>query len=112
MTLIEQMPILNASVQISFVLVMAAILLAMVRLIKGPSLPDRVVALDTMTVLIVAFCGLYAIDTGTTTFLDVAVVTALIGFFATVALARFVERKVRRPDAAHLHRADDHGGPP
>ena len=112
MTLTERMPILDASVQIAFVLVMAGVLLAMVRLVKGPSLPDRVVALDTMTVLIVAFCGLYTIDTGSTAFLDVAVVLALIGFLATVALARFVERKTKRPDAAHLHRADDHGPPP
>ncbi len=112
MPMIETMPILNASVQIAFVLVMVAVLLAMVRLIKGPSLPDRVVALDTMTVLIVAFCGLYALDTGTAAFLDVAVVLALIGFLATVALARFVERKVKRPDAAHLHRADETGGTP
>lgn len=112
MTLTEQMPILNISVQISFVLVMVAVLLATVRLIKGPSLPDRVVALDTMTVLIVSFCGLYAIDTGTAAFLDVAVVLALVGFLATVALARFVERKVTRPKARNLHRADESGGPP
>ncbi|SDZ01316.1 multisubunit sodium/proton antiporter, MrpF subunit [Jannaschia faecimaris] len=111
-SLTEQMPILNVAVQISFVLVMVGVILAMVRLIKGPSLPDRVVALDTMTVLIVAFCGLYALESGATAFLDVAVVLALIGFLATVALARFVERKRRRPDAKALHRADDPGGAP
>ncbi|CTQ33657.1 monovalent cation/H+ antiporter complex subunit F [Jannaschia rubra] len=105
-TLTEQMPILNICVQIAFVMVMAGVLLAMVRLIKGPSLPDRVVALDTMTVLIVAFCGLFAIDAGSTAFLDVAVVLALIGFLATVALARFVERKRRRPAPEDLLRAD------
>jgi multicomponent Na+:H+ antiporter subunit F len=106
-SLTEQMPILNGAVQIAFVMVMAGVILAMVRLIKGPSLPDRVVALDTMTVLIVTFCGLYALDTGSTAFLDVAIVLALIGFLATVALARFVERKVARPDAETMHRADD-----
>lgn len=110
-SLTEQMPLLNIAVQVSFVLVMAGVILAMVRLIKGPSLPDRVVALDTMTVLIVAFCGLYTLDTGTTAFLDVAVVLALIGFLATVALARFVERKTARPDAETLHRADENGDP-
>lgn len=107
-TLTEQMPILNFAVQTGFVLVMLGVILAMLRLIKGPSLPDRVVALDTMTVLIVAFCGLYALDTGSTAFLDVAVVLALIGFLATVALARFIERKVRRarpPDAVVIEDA-------
>lgn len=98
MSLTEQMPILNASVQIGFGLVMLGVLLAMFRLVKGPTLPDRIVALDTMTVLIVAFCGLFALDTGVTAFLDVAVALALIGFLATVALARFVERKLRQTE--------------
>ena len=95
----EAMPILDVCVQIAFVLVMAGVLLAMVRLIIGPSLPDRVVALDTMTVLIVTFCGLFALDTGSTAFIDVAVVLALVGFLATVALARYVERRTRRERA-------------
>ena len=90
------MPILNACIQIGFALVVAGVVLAFVRLILGPSLPDRVVALDTMTVLIVAFCGLYALQTGVAAFLDVAVVLALIGFLATVALARYIERRVGR----------------
>ncbi len=106
-TLTEQMPILAGAVQVAFVLVMAGVLLAMVRLMKGPSLPDRVVALDTMTVLIVVFCGLFAIDTGSRAFLDVAVVLALVGFLATVALARFVERKTQRPPPERLRDAGD-----
>ena len=101
----NEWPVLEVSIQISFVLVMAAVVLAFLRLLKGPSLPDRVVALDTMTVLIVTFCGLYALDTGSTAFLDVAVVLALIGFLATVALARFIERRVRRADAEDLKSA-------
>ncbi|MEL6585432.1 MAG: cation:proton antiporter [Pseudomonadota bacterium] len=87
------MPLLNLAVQAGFFMVMAGVVLSFLRLVKGPSLPDRVVALDTMTVLIVAFCGLFALDTGVTAFLDVAVVLALIGFLATVALARFIERR-------------------
>ncbi|MEM9794851.1 MAG: cation:proton antiporter [Pseudomonadota bacterium] len=108
-TLTETMPILNLAVQISLVLVMLGVVLAMLRLIRGPSLPDRVVALDTMTVLIVAFCGLFTLDTGSTAFLDVAVVLALIGFLATVALARFVERKRRRAPEDALTNVE--GGP-
>ncbi len=98
MTLTEAMPILDVCVQVSFVLVMAGVLLAMIRLFIGPSLPDRVVALDTMTVLIVTFCGLFAIDTGRAAFIDVAVVLALVGFLATVALARYVERRTKRAE--------------
>ena len=85
--------ILGAAVDLSFVLVMLGVALAFVRLIKGPSLSDRIVALDMMTVLIVSFCGLYAILSGDTAFVDVAIVLALVGFLATVALARFVDRR-------------------
>lgn len=81
------------SVDTAFWMVMLALVLAFVRLAKGPTLPDRVVALDMITVLIVAFCGLFAIFAGTPAFLDVAIIVALIGFLATVALARFAERR-------------------
>ncbi|MEO1328799.1 MAG: cation:proton antiporter [Pseudomonadota bacterium] len=80
------------SLEIAFVLVVLSIVLAFIRLALGPSLPDRVVALDMMTVALVAFCGLAAIRFDAPAFLDVAVVLALVGFLATVALARFAER--------------------
>lgn len=80
------------SVDAAFVMVMLSVALGFVRLAKGPTLADRVVALDMMTVIIVAFCGLYAIFSGVTAFLDVGIVLALVGFLATVALARFAER--------------------
>ena len=84
------------AVDIAFPMVMAAVVLAFLRLARGPSLSDRIVALDMMTVLIVAFCGLFAISTGVPAFLDVAAIVALIGFLATVALARYVERRTVR----------------
>lgn len=79
-----------------FVMIVLALIVGFIRLIKGPSLPDRVVALDMMTVLIVSFCGLFALWTGSGSFLDVALVLALVGFLATVALARFAERRAVR----------------
>lgn len=88
------------SLDAAFVMVMLAVALAFLRLILGPTLADRVVALDLMTVLIVAFCGLFAISSGERAFLDVAIVLALIGFLATVALARFIERRVARANEA------------
>lgn len=90
---------LSLTVDVSFALVMIAIALGFYRIARGPSLSDRVVALDMMTVTIVAFCGLYAILTGYGAFLDVAIVVGLVGFLATVALARFAERSaIRRRD--------------
>lgn len=87
---------LEISLEIGFMCVVFSVVLAFVRLIKGLSLQDRVVALDFMTVAIVAFCGLAAIRYGTPAFLDVALVLALVGFLATVALARFAERNTER----------------
>jgi multicomponent Na+:H+ antiporter subunit F len=87
---------LEISLEIGFICIVLSVVLAFVRLVKGPSLQDRVVALDFMTVAIVAFCGLAAIRYGTPAFLDVALVLALVGFLATVALARFAERNTER----------------
>lgn len=85
--------LVSGAIDVAFALIMIAILLGFVRLMLGPSLADRVVALDMMTVSIVAFCALFAIRTDDPVFLDIALVLALIGFLATVALARFAERR-------------------
>ncbi len=69
------------------------LLLGFVRLIRGPSLPDRVVALDFMTAVAVAVAGVWAIATHNPVFLDVAMVLALITFVGTVAFARYLERR-------------------
>jgi multicomponent Na+:H+ antiporter subunit F len=90
---------LSLAVNLSFALVAVSVGLGFVRLARGPSLADRVVALDMMTVIIVAFCGLYAIFADEPAFLDVAIALALVGFLATVALARFAERMKLRDEA-------------
>jgi multicomponent Na+:H+ antiporter subunit F len=70
-----------------------ALLLAFVRLARGPSLPDRVIALDLISILAAAIAATYAIAAAQAVFLDVAIVLALISFVGTVAFARFVERQ-------------------
>ncbi|MDF2230936.1 cation:proton antiporter [Albimonas sp. CAU 1670] len=87
------MTLLEMSLIGAFALVVAALVLGFARLVRGPSLPDRVVALDMMTVALVAFCALGAIFFDVSAFLDVAVVLALVGFLATVALSRYAERR-------------------
>lgn len=62
------------------------------RLIKGPSLADRAVALDLLTMLLVAFLVLFAIASGIRAYVYAAIALALIGFLATVAFARYIER--------------------
>jgi multicomponent Na+:H+ antiporter subunit F len=90
--------VLAWAVDITFVLLILALGLSFIRLALGPSLPDRVVALDLITILAVAFAALYAIASGDSAFLDVAVALALIAFLATVAFARYAEKRevVRR----------------
>lgn len=80
---------------IAFMMLMAAMTLAFIRLVRGPTLPDRVVALDLFAVLSTAFLTIYAIDTEQQVFLDVAIVLALIAFLSTVAFALYIERRAR-----------------
>jgi len=69
-----------------------ALLIAVVRLVKGPTLPDRVVAMDLIGVLVVGLIVVLAASTQVAATLDAAIVIALIGFVGTVAYATYVER--------------------
>ncbi len=69
-----------------------AFLLAFVRLARGPSLPDRVVALDLMATLAVGFIATYAVATGQALYVDLALVLALVAFLGTVAFAHYIEK--------------------
>ncbi len=89
--------ILAQSVTITSVLLLAAMLLAFIRLIKGPDAADRIVAIDLISVLIVALLAVLAIDADETSFLDVAIAYALVAFLGTVALARFRMRIGAKP---------------
>ena len=74
-------------------LVILGMVLGFVRMALGPSLADRVVGLDLLTVLMVAFAAAFAIAVNAAAFLDVAIVLALVGFLGTVAFARYAERR-------------------
>ena len=70
----------------------AALLGCTWRLLRGPELPDRVLALDTMYVNIVALVVLLGLRQGTQLYFEAALLIALLGFVATVALARYLTR--------------------
>jgi multicomponent Na+:H+ antiporter subunit F len=80
---------------IVFALLIISFALATLRLFIGPSLPDRVVALDLISVISAGFIAVYAIDSGQPIFLDAAIVLGLIAFLSTVALAQYIERRAR-----------------
>ncbi len=89
----EHSVILAWGIDICAALSLLAILIAFVRMVKGPTLVDRVVSVDLITVLAVAVAALVGIASGHSAILDVAVATALVAFLATVAFAWFANRR-------------------
>jgi multicomponent Na+:H+ antiporter subunit F len=79
-------------VNLTFAILGAATLLSVIRLIRGPSLPDRVVALDLVATLAVGMIAVYAIATDQEVFLRDAIVLAVVAFLGTVAFAYYVEK--------------------
>jgi multicomponent Na+:H+ antiporter subunit F len=77
---------------IAMLMMAAALLLAFARLVRGPSLPDRVVALDLIASVTVGLTATYAVATDQFDLLHVAVMLALIAFLGTVAFAIFVAK--------------------
>lgn len=67
-----------------------AMLFCLYRVIRGPELPDRVLALDTMTMNAIALLTLFGIDKGTGLYFEAALLFAMLGFLSTVAFAKFV----------------------
>ena len=67
--------------------------MCLVRLVRGPSVPDRIVALDALLLVVVAGIAVGAAVTGDGDFLAVLVAVSLLGFVGTVTVARFVERR-------------------
>ncbi|HCR97918.1 MULTISPECIES: monovalent cation/H+ antiporter complex subunit F [Halomonas] len=83
---------------ISQIIMGLALVLTFVRVVRGPSLPDRVVALELFSTTVVGLVGVYAIQSGVASFLDAAIVIALMGFLAAIGFARFLERGGPRDD--------------
>ena len=78
------------AVRIGLVIASGVTLLAGYRVIYGPTTPDRVVALDTISTNVVAIAVLFALQTDNGFFIDVSLVLAIIGFISTIAVARYV----------------------
>lgn len=80
------------------VLLSIALLLGFWRLYLGPTLPDRVVALELIASLTIGFISVYVVSSGRTPFIDVAMVLALTAFLAAVGFARYLEKGGHRDD--------------
>jgi multicomponent K+:H+ antiporter subunit F len=83
---------LNAALEIAFVLIAVAQALNLYRLLRGPDLCDRILALDTLGISAIALLVLFGIRSASTAYFEAALLLALLGFVGTVALCKFLLR--------------------
>lgn len=79
------------SILAAFVMLGLALILTAIRLVRGPTLADRVVSLDLVAFEIIGFTAVYSIHTDHHEFLTVALVLGLFVFLGTIAFARYIE---------------------
>ncbi len=85
----------QGAAELAIVMIALALFLTFIRLVRGPTLPDRVVALDLIGVQTVGMIAAYAVATDRPVLLDPATVLALVGFLGTIAFASYLERRAR-----------------
>lgn len=90
---------LDYCVQVSLALLSISLLLIVIRIVRGPTLPDRVVALDMLVAVGIGFIAAIGVQTDYYLYIDIAIALGLVGFLATVAFARFVLNRGMAGDA-------------
>ncbi|MBN1301951.1 MAG: hypothetical protein JW995_12115 [Melioribacteraceae bacterium] len=90
------MSFIDFAICFSLVVISVSLLLLFVRFIAGPTLEDRIIAIDLLAVVGVAFIAVYSMLSGVTVFLDVAIILGLLSFLGTVAFAFYLERRNKR----------------
>ena len=81
------------AIAVSMYVVGLAMLLALYRLLKGPAVPDRILALDTLFVAAIAQLMLFGMHLDTAVYFEAALIIAMLGFGSTVVLSKFVLRR-------------------
>jgi multicomponent Na+:H+ antiporter subunit F len=90
---------MNIVIAISFVMLTAAVLLALVRLRRGPSVLDRILSFDLIGTSVVGMIVLLSVAWHTTVFLEVILIVSLLGFFTTVAFVFYLSRQRMSADS-------------
>lgn len=93
---------MSLAITLAYALTAFGLVTGCIRMFKGPTAADRVVALDLITILLVAISSLLALQLDNSVYLDLGLALALVGFLATVAFARYLEADSRGP-----HRSDN-----
>lgn len=84
---------IDTAVVVSLYAVGAAVLLSLYRLLRGPGVPDRLLALDTLYVNTIALLILFGMHLGSTIYFEAALIIAMLGFVGTVMLSKYVLRR-------------------
>ncbi len=79
---------------VSLALFMVAIALLLYRIIKGPTLPDRAIAIDTMGVNLISAIAIVSIVLKTKAFLEAILILGVLAFIGTIAFSKYIERGV------------------
>lgn len=87
------MTITTVAIQAGMVAVGVAMLLSLYRLLRGPTAPDRILALDTLYVATISLLVLTGMYMGSEVLFEAALVIAMLGFFGTVVLSKYVIRR-------------------
>lgn len=76
---------------------LGAMALAVIRMLRGPSQADRIIALDVVFSACIALCAAAALATGRALFLDIGIGLGIVGFVATIVWARLIDKSPREP---------------
>lgn len=87
------MDFLTIATNITFVILSATLILAFYRILRGPSLPDRVIAIDILAYVVIGFIGTFCVAVNQPIYFDIALVLALIAFLSTIAFARYISNR-------------------
>jgi multicomponent Na+:H+ antiporter subunit F len=88
---------LSAAATVSLILLCVSLLIVSWRVVRGPTLPDRVLALDMLVAIAIGFLAILGIKTRYALYVDIAISLGLVGFLATVAFARFILSRAKNP---------------
>lgn len=84
---------LQMSIMFAYIGLLLSVLMAFIRLVLGPTLADRVIALDLISFVTVGFIAVYTLDSGQQSLLDIAITLGLVAFLGTIAFARLIVKR-------------------
>jgi multicomponent K+:H+ antiporter subunit F len=83
---------LSQAIHVALALLALSLALALVRLVRGPDVTDRILALDTLYVNSAALLVLYGLELGVDRYYEAALLIAMLGFLTTVVLSKYLTR--------------------